>query len=180
MGMSRHPFTLRKRFSASSRPAAIQRTTILPFFHRLTLPVTSLAYGTGSIARSASKRRPPEPTRAPSGEADSMLEDITISTPLWRAAPCRASITACRGKLQTRDWLTRRRFWSERPGAINQGAVDRERNEPVGHHIIRMQAQQDVGKNVDVDHCPAAGLVKAAQELAAAPAVERHCLHALA
>jgi DNA ligase D-like protein (predicted 3'-phosphoesterase) len=42
-GMSRYSFTLRKRFSAFSTLAIIQRTTIFPFLQRLTLPVTSRA-----------------------------------------------------------------------------------------------------------------------------------------
>ena len=65
--MSRYPFTLRKRFSASRRPAAIQRTTILPFFQRLTLPVTSRAMeiidSIGLVDLKVSSKLPLRPSR---------------------------------------------------------------------------------------------------------------------
>src|SRR6266852_9915444 len=53
----------------------------------------------------------------------------------------------------------------ERPGALDRGPVGGDRDQPVRHHVVRVQAEQHVREDVDVDD--------GAQALCVEPA-ERH------
>src|SRR5436190_19023980 len=57
----------------------------------------------------------------------------------------------------------RDRLRRERPGALDRGPVRGDRDQPVRHHVVRVQAEQDVREDVDVDDGPQPLRVKTAQ-----------------
>ena len=72
------------------------------------------------------------------------------------------------------------RLGREGPGALDPGPVRGQRGEPVRHHVVRVQAEQDVGEDLDVDDGPQPLGVQVPQRHPVAGAVQRHGGHAVA
>ncbi len=70
-------------------------------------------------------------------------------------------------------------FGGEGPGAFDAGRIGGQRCEAVGHHVVGMEAHQDVGEDVHVDDGAPGGRIEPPEHDATTGTVERHGLHAL-